>query len=102
MAADRRRYLSKPDITVVVRMQKYTDIVYSARNFLGMSSQQVRVASLLLEESFGELVEKVGGFLLRHGASSLAEIIRGTELKPNQVAAANIDTDYNYLIPGTR
>lgn len=84
-------------------MQKYTDIVYSARNFLGMSSQQVRVASLLLEESFGELVEKVGGFLLRHGASSLAEIIRGTELKPNQVAAANmIDTDYNYLIPGTR
>lgn len=102
MAADRRRYLSKPDITVVVRMQKYTDIVYSARNFLRMSSQQVRVASLLLEESFGELVEKVGGFLLRHGASSLAEIIRGTELKPNQVAAATIDTDYNYLIPGTR
>jgi len=77
--------------SVVVRMQKYTDIVYSARNFLGMSSQQVRVASLLLEESFGELVEKVGGFLLRHGASSLAEIIRGTELKPNQVAAATID-----------
>lgn len=51
-----------------------------------MSSQQVQVASLLLQESFGELVEKVGGFLLQRGASNLAEIIRGTELEPTQVA----------------
>lgn len=51
-----------------------------------MSSQQVQVASLLLQESFGELVEKVGGFLLQRGASTLAEIIRGTELEPTLVA----------------
>lgn len=51
-----------------------------------MSSQQVQVASLLLQESFGELVEKVGGFLLQRGASNLAEIIRGTELEPTLVA----------------
>ena len=52
-----------------------------------MSSQQVQVASLLLQESFGELVEKVGGFLLQRGASNLAEIIRGTELEPTLVAS---------------
>ena len=52
-----------------------------------MSSQQVQVASLLLQESFGELVEKVGGFLLQRGASNMAEIIRGTELEPTQVAS---------------
>lgn len=51
-----------------------------------MSSQQVQVATLLLQESFGELVERVGGFLLQRGASTLAEIIRGTELEPTQVA----------------
>ena len=44
------------------------------------------MASLLLQESFGELVERVGGFLLQRGASTLAEIIRGTELEPTQVA----------------
>ena len=66
-----------------------------------MSSQQVQVASLLLEENFGELVEKVGGFLLRHGASSLPEIIRGTELKPNQVAALqphDLHYIYSYVL----
>ena len=44
------------------------------------------MASLLLQENFGDLVEKVGGFLLQRGASTLAEIIRGTELEPTQVA----------------
>ena len=50
-----------------------------------MSKQQVRVASLLLREGFGSLVEEVGTHLLKHGASSLAEIIQATGLKTNQV-----------------
>lgn len=50
-----------------------------------MSKQQVRVASLLLEEGFGSLVETVGTYLLKHGASNLGEIVKGTGLKINQV-----------------
>lgn len=50
-----------------------------------MSTQRVRVACLLLQESFGELVERVGAYLMRHGASPLAEVVKGTELKANQV-----------------
>jgi len=50
-----------------------------------MSKQQVRVASLLLREGFGSLVEEVGTHLLKHGASSLAEIVQATGLKKNQV-----------------
>lgn len=50
-----------------------------------MSREQVRVASLLLEEGFGRLVETVGTHLLKHGASNLGEIVKGTGLKINQV-----------------
>lgn len=50
-----------------------------------MSDQQVRLATLLLQESFGEVVEKVASFLMRHGSSTLAEIVQSTELKPVQV-----------------
>ena len=52
-----------------------------------MSKQQVRLASLLLEEAFGSLVETVGAHLLKHGASNLGEIVKGTGLKTNQVLA---------------
>lgn len=50
-----------------------------------MSREPVRVASLLLEEGFGRLVETVGTHLLKHGASNLGEIVKGTGLKMNQV-----------------
>ena len=50
-----------------------------------MSQQQVRLASLLLGEGFGSLVEKVGTHLLKHGASSFSNIVQGTKLKRNQV-----------------
>ena len=50
-----------------------------------MSKQKARVASLLLREGFGDLIEKVGRHLLSCGASSLAETIQGTGLKANQV-----------------
>lgn len=43
------------------------------------------MASLLLEEGFGRLVETVGTHLLKHGASNLGEIVKGTGLKINQV-----------------
>jgi DNA-directed RNA polymerase III subunit RPC3 len=50
-----------------------------------MSKQQVRLASLLLEEAFGNLVESVGTYLLKHGASNLGEISKGTRLQVNKV-----------------
>ena len=50
-----------------------------------MSKEQTRVACLLLQENFGDLVEKVGCYLLKHGACSLDAIVKGTELKQNQV-----------------
>ena len=51
-----------------------------------MSNEQTRVACLLLQENFGDLVEQVGCYLLKHGACSLDAIVKGTELKQNQVA----------------
>ena len=50
-----------------------------------MSNQQVRLASLLLEEGFGSVVETVGTYLLKHGASNLGEIAKGTGSKMDQV-----------------
>ena len=50
-----------------------------------MSKQLSRVVSLLLEESFGELVKTVGLHLMRHGATSLSEILLGTKLKTTEV-----------------
>ena len=50
-----------------------------------MSKEQTRVACLLLQETFGDLVEKVGCYLLKHGTCSLDVVIKGTELKQNQV-----------------
>ena len=50
-----------------------------------MSKEKTRVACLLLQENFGELVEQVGCHLLKHGACSLDAIVKGTGLKENQV-----------------
>ena len=51
-----------------------------------MSNEQTRVACLLLQETFGDLVEQVGCYLLKHGACSLDAIVKGTDLNQNQVA----------------
>lgn len=48
-------------------------------------SVQVDVASSLLKETFGELVQKVGSYLMHHGGLALGELVKGTKLKPNQV-----------------
>ena len=58
------------------------DVLYSE---VGMSKEKTRVACLLLQENFGDLVESVGCYLLKHGACSLDAIIKGTELTQNQV-----------------
>ena len=50
-----------------------------------MSPQQVRVASLLLEETFGPLVERVGSHLVRHGALPISDIVKGTGMKQIEV-----------------
>ena len=62
-------------------LRRYTEPGLASK----MSKQQVRVASLLLDEGFGSLVEQVGTHLLKHGASNLGEIVQGTGLKRNQV-----------------
>ena len=59
-----------------------------------MSKQQVRLASLLLEEAFGDQVEAVGTYLLKNGASNLGEIGRGTGLQINKVASALLLLSY--------
>lgn len=51
-----------------------------------MSPQQVRVASLLLGETFGQLVERVGTHLIRHGALPMVDIVRGTGMKQVEVS----------------
>ena len=55
-------------------------------NHMVMSQQSSRVASLLLEETFGEVVKRVGAYLVRHGALTLSEIARGTGLKTAEVS----------------
>ena len=50
-----------------------------------MSDQQVRLAALLLQESFGEVVDKVSGSLMQHGSSALVEVVRRTDLTAVQV-----------------
>lgn len=62
-----------------------------SRGFVGergeekMSLLQVGLACSLLRESFGELVEKVGTYLLHNGGVSLTDIIGGTGITQNQV-----------------
>ena len=43
-----------------------------------MTSQEVRLCGLLLQEHFGEVVEKVGTHMLRGGAQNLRTIIHET------------------------
>ena len=51
-----------------------------------MSSELGRVASLILGESFGQLVERVGSYLIENGAHSLLDIAKGAELTREEVA----------------
>lgn len=59
-----------------------------------MSNERTRLALLMVNESFGDVVEKVASYLLKHGDSSLTETVRGTELKPNKVIHT---TPYYYV-----
>ena len=53
-----------------------------------MSVQQKRVASLILKEHYGEVVEKVGSYCIGKGPRPLRDIIRDTELPRDQVQKA--------------
>ena len=55
-----------------------------------MSQGKARVSSLILQETFGDLVEKVGKYLIDNGAPTLAEIAKGLYMKKPEVR--------NYLI----
>ena len=53
-----------------------------------MSIQQRRVASQILKEHFGEVVEKVGTYLVAKGPRPLRDVIRETGLSREQVQKA--------------
>ena len=53
---------------------------------ISIMSVQVDVASSLLKETFGELVQKVGNYLMHHGGLALGELVKGTKLKQSQVS----------------
>lgn len=53
-----------------------------------MSVQQKRVASLILKEHYGEIVEKVGTYCIAKGPRPLRDIIRDTKLTRDQVQKA--------------
>lgn len=50
-----------------------------------MSVQQKRLASLILKEHYGQVVEKVGTYLVAKGPRPLRDIIRDTKLTRDQV-----------------
>ena len=50
-----------------------------------MSQGKARVSSLILQETFGDLVEKVGKYLIDNGAPTLAEIAKGLHMKKPDV-----------------
>lgn len=54
--------------------------------FVQMTAQEVRLCGLLLQEHFGEVVEKVGTHLLRSGAQTLRTIIHETGISLDLVA----------------
>ena len=53
-----------------------------------MSVEAGRVACLLLEESFGKIVGRVGSYLIARGEQSLPNILKGVDLDKEQVVAA--------------
>jgi hypothetical protein len=50
-----------------------------------MSVEEGRVATLLLKEAFGEIVEAVGSYLIKHGPRTLPDVLKGTDLDKAQV-----------------
>ena len=67
-----------------------------------MSNEQTRLAILIINESFGDEVEKVAAYLLKHGDSSLFEMIRGAGLKPNKVTLSFVYCCYSPCIAFAR
>ncbi|XP_053906867.1 DNA-directed RNA polymerase III subunit RPC3 [Cuculus canorus] len=53
-----------------------------------MTQAEIKLCSLLLQEHFGEIVEKIGTYLIRTGAQPLRAIITGTGLLLDQVKKA--------------
>ena len=50
-----------------------------------MTQYQSRVCSLIIEESFGELTEKVASHLMKHGSQKLSDIIKTLKIKKAEV-----------------
>lgn len=54
------------------------ELLLCSGTFLQMTAQEVRLCGLLLQEHFGDVVEKVGTHLLKNGAQNLRTIIHET------------------------
>ena len=50
-----------------------------------MTQYQSRVCSLIIEESFGELTEKVTSHLMKHGSQKLSDITKSLKIKKAEV-----------------
>lgn len=66
-----------------------------------MTAQEVRLCGLLLQEHFGEVVEKVGTHLLRNGAQTLRAVVHETGLSHDLVPVAPL-TSYYFYVPDNR
>lgn len=50
-----------------------------------MTAEQGRLASLLLREAFGEVVEDVGTYLIKHGPRTLSDIRKNLDIQATLV-----------------
>lgn len=50
-----------------------------------MSNEEGRVGSLLLKESFGDIVGEVGSYLIKYGPRVLPDIVKAAEIEKEQV-----------------
>ena len=64
-----------------------------------MSAVQKRLASYILKEHFGDIVERVGTYLTRKGARTLKDIVSETKLKKGQVSLQSCEINNSNSSP---
>lgn len=61
-----------------------------------MTQAEIKLASLLLHEHFGEIVERIGTHLIRMGGQPLRMIAHNTTMSLDQVCWANVEKKLDY------
>ena len=62
-----------------------------------MSAVQKRLASYILKEHFGDIVETVGSYLIQKGARPLRDIVSETKHKKEQVSLSKFTKVIKFL-----